>query len=93
MSCVSLQTVIMAFIVPFILTYFWVDSVIVFIFCEYTQKRSGVTGATFVFVFSLIQSQSTAMVMSGRSVYLTIFLSLASLTKWLTSTSFTYFHL
>ena len=36
-------------------------------------------------------SQSTAMVMSGRSVHLATLFSWASLTKQLTSTSCTYF--
>ena len=38
-------------------------------------------------------SQSTAIVMSGWSVHLTTFFSLASLTKQLTSTSCTYFRM
>ena len=50
----------------------------------------------FVYLFDLIlcfTSQSTAMVMSGGSVHLTTLFSQASLTKWLTSTLCTYFHL
>ena len=46
----------------------------------------------FCFVWFLM-SQSTAMVMSGWSVHLTTLFSWASLTKQLTSTSCTYFHL
>ena len=49
-----------------------------------------------VLLFGLVwffTSQSTARVMSGRSVHLTTFFPWASLTKQLTSTSCTYFHL
>ena len=51
-------------------------------------------GHTDVFcLFCCFTSQSTAMVMSGRSVHLTKLFSWVSLNKRLTSTSCTYFHL
>ena len=46
-----------------------------------------------VCLFCCFTSHSTAMVRLGWSVHLTTFFSLASLNKWLTSTSGTYFHL
>ena len=45
------------------------------------------------FLYWCLTSQSTAMVMSGRSVHLTAFFPWASLTKLFTSTSCTYVRL
>ena len=47
----------------------------------------------FFCLFCCFMSQSTAMVMLGRSVHLTTFFYWASLNKRLTSTLCTYFHL
>ena len=43
--------------------------------------------------FVALHSKSTAVVMAGQSVHLTTLFSWASLNKWLTSTSCTYFRL